>query len=125
MKRFAKPFLAVAAFGALAVASTAHARTDVVVSIGVPAPVHYVQPARVYTQPQPVYVAPRVVYREPVHSRGRGGAWGDSDRDGVPNLYDRDSRFFDPHAARQARRDADRDGVPNRYDRFPHNPHRR
>ena len=124
--KFAKPLLALAAFAGLAAVSTAHARTDVTVSIGVPAPV-YVQPRPVYVQPQPVYVQPRVLYHEPahVHYRGRGGSWGDSDRDGVPNIYDRDSRFYDWRAARQARRDRDGDGVPNRFDRAPHNPYYR
>ena len=35
--------------------------------------------------------------------------YGDRDRDGVPNRYDRDR---------------DGDGVPNRYDRNPNNPYR-
>lgn len=138
MNRFAKPLLvAVAAFGALAATSAAQARSDIHVSIGVQPPVRYVQPAPVYVQPQPVYVQPRPVYVQPQpvyhghgygHSRGRGGPWGDGDRDGVPNLYDRDSRFYDHDAARHARRahrDADRDGVPNRYDNAPHNPYYR
>jgi hypothetical protein len=37
------------------------------------------------------------------------GAYGDRDRDGVPNRADRDR---------------DNDGVPNRYDRAPNNPNR-
>ena len=41
----------------------------------------------------------------PPHARG----YGDRDRDGVPNRYDRDR---------------DNDGVPNRYDRRPNNPNR-
>ncbi len=42
----------------------------------------------------------------------RNGAWGDRDRDGIPNAYDRrDNR-------QQAWGDRDHDGVPNRYDRF-------
>jgi len=55
------------------------------------------------------------------------GAWGDADRDGVPNVYDRDSRFYDARAAYRhgGWGDADRDGVPNRYDRAPTNPYRR
>ena len=58
-----KPLLAAAiAFGTLAAASAAHARSDVVLSIGVPAPV-YVQPHRVYVQ-QPVYVQPESAYYE-------------------------------------------------------------
>lgn len=41
--------------------------------------------------------------------RSQRQGWGDSDRDGVPNRYDRDR---------------DGDGVPNRYDRRPGNPYR-
>src|SRR5436190_16774533 len=42
----------------------------------------------------------------------RSGPWGDRDRDGIPNAYDRyDNR-------RQAWRDRDHDGIPDRYDRF-------
>ncbi len=70
-------------------------------------------------QPQPVYRGhPRYVQRN--------GAWGDYDRDGVPNIHDRDSRFYDARVAhRHGGWDADRDGVPNRYDRAPNNPYRR
>jgi hypothetical protein len=42
-------------------------------------------------QPQPVYYGS---YR----TSHRQGAWGDADRDGVPNVYDRDSRFYDARA---------------------------
>jgi hypothetical protein len=126
----AKPLLAAAvAIGALAAASAAHARSDVVFSIGIQAPYGYVQPAPVYVQPQPVYVQPQPVYYGNGHHRGwdRRAAWRDYDRDGVPNIYDRDSRFYDHRAAHRAGgwRDADRDGVPNRYDHAPHNPYRR
>lgn len=103
----AKPLIAAAiAVGSLAVASAAHARSDVSFSIGIHAPVGYVQPAPVYVQPAPVYVQPRPVYVAPRpvyvapapvyyggrawhHRHGRNGAWGDYDRDGVPNRYDR------------------------------------
>ena len=145
----AKPLIAAAlAVGAFAAASAAHARTDVVFSIGVQAPYGYVQPEPVYVQPQPVYVQPRpvsvqpepvyvqprpvYVQPQPVYYGGyrtsyRHGAWGDADRDGVPNVYDRDSRFYDARAAHRHGNwgDADRDGVPNRYDRAPANPYRR
>lgn len=140
----ARPLLAAAvAIGTLAAASAAHARSDVFLSIGVQAPIGYVQPEPVYVQPQPVYVQPRHVYVEPqpVYVQPRHGyaqpqtvyyeshrgygrrAWGDADRDGVPNIYDRDSRFYDGRAAHRAGAwdDADRDGVPNRYDRAPGN----
>jgi hypothetical protein len=109
MTRFfsARPLLAAAvAFGALAAASAAHARSDVVLSIGVnggygyggyvqPAPVYvqpqpvYVQPQPVYVQPGPVYVQPEPVYYEHRRHHHRRGPWGDADRDGVPNRYDR------------------------------------
>jgi hypothetical protein len=143
MKRLfcAKPLLAAAlAFGALAAASAAHARSDVVFSIGIQAPYGYAEPQPVYVQPQPVYVQPQPVYTQPqpvyvqpqvVYGSHRGyerrGAWGDADRDGVPNIYDRDSRFHDARGGHRARvwGDADRDGVPDRYDRAPRNPYRR
>jgi len=97
----AKPLFAAAlAIGTLAAASAAHARSDVHFSIGIGAPIGYVQPAPVYVQPAPVYVQPRpvwvqpapVYYERPHHWRQRhhrNGAWGDYDRDGVPNRYDR------------------------------------
>jgi PXPV repeat-containing protein len=137
MNRLSLAKLLVATAGALAAlgaASVAHARSDVVLSIGIQAPYAYVQPAPVYVQPRHVYVQPEPVYVQPQpiysygHDRhhGRHGVWGDADRDGVPNVYDRDSRYYDGHAARRAAwGDADRDGVPNRYDRAPQNPYRR
>ena len=90
-------FLAAAALVAAALcgANAAHARSDVVFSVGinVPAPVYahpapvyvpapqpvYVQPAPVYVRPAPVYVAPRVVYGPPVYTGGyaRAGDHGD------------------------------------------------
>ena len=123
----AKPLIAAAlAVGTFAAASAAHARTDVVLSIGVPAPYGYVQPAPVYVQPRPVYVQPQPVYYGSYRTSHRQGVWGDADRDGVPNVYDRDSRFYDARAHRNGNwGDADRDGVPNRYDRAPANPYRR
>jgi hypothetical protein len=55
-----------------------------------------------------VAVAPRreVVYVEP--------RYGDADRDGIPNRYD---RVYNP------RWDIDGDGIPNRYDRTPRGGH--
>jgi hypothetical protein len=61
-------------------------------------------PPRAYYAPPPRYYGHddrRYYHRE------RG--WGDRDRDGVPNRYDRDR---------------DGDGVPNYYDRRPNNPYR-
>lgn len=141
MSRFlsARPLLTAAlALGAVMVGSAAYARSDVVLSIGLNAPYGYVQPAPVYVEPQPVYVQPRQVYVQPApvyyrygHERRyvqRTGAWGDWDRDGVPNIYDRDSREYDARAAHRHNGggfDRDHDGVPNQYDRAPNNPYRR
>ena len=62
----------------------------------------YVYSAPAYTYSAPAYVAP--AYRP----RNRGqNPYGDRDRDGIPNRYDRDR---------------DGDGVPNRYDARPMNP---
>ena len=120
--------------GAVLAASAAHARSDVYLSIGVPG--GYVQPAPVYVQPRPVYVQPQPIYGPaPIyydqHRRHDGwrhdgwrhdgwrhdgrrwghryGPYGDFDRDGIANQYDRDR---------------DGDGIRNRYDRFPQNPYR-
>jgi hypothetical protein len=134
MKRLSARSLATAAvvLGAFAAASAAHARSDVIFSIGVqspgygygyvqPAPV-YVEPAPVYVAPPPVYYAPRPVYVQPQvsyygHSRyerrhewrhggyeRRWGPYGDLDRDGIINRDDRDM---------------DGDGIRNRRDHFP------
>jgi len=130
-RRFAASVFGLAA---LAASAAANARTDVHVSIGIPAPV-YVQPAPVYVAPQPVYVQPRPVYVQPqpvyiqpapVYGHPRRGPWGDRDGDGVPNAHDRwDNRHHWNHARRSGPwGDADRDGVPNRHDRFPGHPYR-
>lgn len=68
----------------------------------------------------------------------RNGAWGDRDRDGIPNQYDRNNNRNNNNNWRGGRRDQDNDGIPNRYDtdrdgdgtpnrwdRNPANPHRR
>jgi hypothetical protein len=135
MKRIfsAKSLVAAAiALGAVVAASAAHARSDLIVSIGLNVPQAHVQPAPVYSprpvhvQPRPVYVQPQPVYRGQPRYAQRSGAWSDYDRDGVPNIRDRDSRFYDARVAhRHGSWDADRDGVPNRYDRAPGNPYRR
>ena len=135
MKRLftAKPLVSAAiALGAVVAATAAHARSDVVFSVGVNVPGSYVEPAPVYVQPRPVYVQPQPIYVQPRAYYGhgyyapRGGPHGDWDRDGVANRFDRDSRWFDPRAAHRhgGRRDADHDGMPNRVDRSPHNPYR-
>ena len=138
----AKPLVAAAiALGAVVAASAAHARSDVIVSIGLNVPVrHHVEPAPVYVQPQPVYVQPQPAYVQPqpvyVQPRPdyyghryygeRRGPYGDWDGDGVANRFDRDSRWFDPRVAHRhgGWRDVDHDGVRNRFDRAPHNPYR-
>ena len=100
----AKPLVAaVLAFGVLAAASAAHARSDVRGPSGSTCPsatcsrrrcmcsrsLSYVQPRPVYVQPQPVYGAAGVRGAYRGHRRG---AWGDRDRDGVPNIHDRAPR---------------------------------
>ena len=56
----------------------------------------------------------------------RGGPMGDADRDHIPNMFDRDSRFYDARATwRHAQwGDFDRDGVVNQFDSAPRNPRR-
>jgi hypothetical protein len=121
MKRlFSAKSIAAAAvvLGAFGAATAAHARSDVVFSIGVQVPgaYGYVQPAPVYVQPQPVYVAPRHVYTQPQYGWNQHG-W--DDRDGGRHQRHHRANFRGPWG------DYDRDGVPNRYDRFPGNAHRR
>jgi hypothetical protein len=140
---FSKRVVATAlGLAALVAATASHARTDVSLSIGIPVPGVYVQPAPVYVQPQPVYVQPRPVYVQPqpvyvqpqpvyvqpqaVYGYARRGPWGDRDGDGIPNARDRwDNRQHWNQAHRSGPwGDADRDGVPNRYDRHPGQPNR-
>ena len=59
-----------------------------------------------------VAVAPAIVTSADAQVPPRNGAWGDRDRDGVPNTFDQYNNN------RQQAWDRDRDGVPNRYDRF-------
>jgi hypothetical protein len=103
--------------GALAVAGAlsagiAQARSDVQWSVTIGAPIGvpvYSQPYPVYAQPYPVYTQPVPVVRYPAYPRGYiQSAYGDRDRDGIPNRYD---RVYNP------RWDRDGDGIPNRYDR--------
>jgi hypothetical protein len=83
----------------------------------------YVQPEPAYVYQAPVYVQPRGGYHGYDRSYERRGAWGDADRDGVPNAYDRNPYGQNRAVHRAGWGDADRDGVPNRYDRAPRNPH--
>ncbi|HEX2544334.1 MAG TPA: hypothetical protein VHL79_05625 [Ramlibacter sp.] len=114
-----KPLLAAAVAVAALAAGTAHARSDVYFSIGIQPSYGYVQPAPVYVQPAPVYTYPSGVYYYQEPRVSRRGPWGDADRDGIPNRYDR----YD-NSRRGGYGDRDRDGVPNRFDRAPHNPYR-
>ena len=50
-------------------------------------------------------------YPQQAQQPPRGGAWGDRDRDGVPNAYDPYN-----NNRRRGMGDQDRDGIPNRYD---------
>ncbi len=69
------------------------------------------QSVDVYVTPSnPVYVTPTNPYAPPP----RGGAFGDRDRDGIPNIAD---NYNNNRDNRGGRGDQDRDGVPNRYDR--------
>ena len=90
-------------------------------AITVPAHAEYGEryPHRVIVVPAPP-PPPQVYYGQPHYGqpyRGHGDdrwdhrrrGWGDNDRDGIPNRYDRDR---------------DNDGVSNRYDRRPNNPYR-
>jgi hypothetical protein len=74
-----------------------------------------------------VYIGPQQAQQPP-----RGGAWGDRDRDGIPNAFDTHN-----NNRRRGSGDQDHDGIPNRYDtdrdgdgrpnqwdRAPANPHR-
>lgn len=63
------------------------------------------RPGYYYTQPAWVQVGSGWEYR--------AGGWGDRDRDGIPNRYDR----YDNRRGAYGRGDRDRDGVPNRFDR--------
>lgn len=88
-----------------------------------PPPVVYA-PAPVYAPPPVVYrPAPRVVYEQPVVvSRpvpivygGYHGAYGDRDRDGIPNYRDRHDN--------RGHWDRDRDGIPDWRDHYDNRRH--
>jgi hypothetical protein len=124
------------ALGALVAGTAAHAGSDVR---------PYVRPAPAYVQPHTVqfgHDSDRVDRNERFNRNDRfdrndrldrndrfdrrGGPMGDSDRDGIPNRFDRDSRFYDARATYRDVRwgDFDRDGVVNQFDRAPYNPRR-
>ena len=80
-----------------------------------------------------VYIGtPEPQYPQQAQQPPRGGAWGDRDRDGIPNAFDQNNN------RRRGGGDQDHDGIPNRYDtdrdgdgrpnqwdRSPANPNRR
>ena len=111
-------FLALGAFGA---ASVAQARSDVQFSISVGSPGFYVQPTPVYMQPDPVFVrsAPVFVRPTPIYVRPAPVA--------VQPVYGYGYSYRNGYKvkAKGPWGDDDRDGVANRYDRFPANPYRR
>jgi hypothetical protein len=138
--------LAAASLGAL-VPVAANAQQYTVVRVAPPAPVQEVVPAPrrgyvwapgyydyrgnqyIWVQGRWMRERPGLAWREArwVERNGEwhrvGGDWqrrgpyGDRDRDGVPNRYDRDTAY-------RPNGDRDGDGVANKYDRFPNNPNR-
>jgi len=73
----------------------------------------------VYVSPSPpVYVTPAPTY---TYDHPRHGAFGDRDRDGIPNIAD---NYNNNRDRRGPWGDRDGDGVPNRWDDRPNNPWR-
>jgi hypothetical protein len=110
----------VIALGAIVAGSAAHARTEVIW-------VQHQQARTMHVQPQTVQFGhDRDRFDRFDRFERRGGVLGDADRDGIPNKFDRDSRFYDARATwRHAQwGDFDRDGVVNQFDRAPRNPRR-
>lgn len=118
--------LALAGLGTAGLAQARGNDVDVQWSVTIGTPGVYM-PAPVVVAPQPVYMQRPVVraYPAPVYVPApvyrtypgyyRHAGWGDADRDGIPNRYD---RVYNP------RWDRDGDRVPNRYDRHPNRPDR-
>ena len=106
------------ALGAVVAGTAAHAGTNVTLVVGQNSPHRYVQPAPVVAQLQTVQ------FRRDGNRFDRPLA--DADRDGIPNKFDRDSRFYDARATQRHAQwsDFDRDGVVNQFDRAPRNPRR-
>ncbi len=128
--------VAAVALGAVGMASAAHARSDVSLSIGFNAPIGYgyVQPAPVYVEPQPVYVEPQSYYVQPqVYVQPRpvfygGGEWRHDEwrREQLRREEIRREEWRRHHGwDHNGWADSDHDGVPNRFDRAPNNPYRR
>ena len=109
--------------------TAAQARTDVTVVVGLGSPHRYVQPAPAFVPPQAIYPQAQSVRFgfDRFDGFDRRGAFGDADRDGIPNRFDRDSRFYDGRAALRHAQwgDFDGDGVVNKFDRAPRNPYSR
>jgi hypothetical protein len=155
MNRLFTKSLAVAALtlGALATATSAQARDNVQVSIGVQVPGLYLHTGPIHVQPRPVYVQP-VYLSAPSHhghfdqgrryEEPRRIVYNDRGRDAYNNHgYDAYPRAYPMHNPPQTRaygpygdldrdgvvnlRDHDRDGdgVRNRNDRHADNPYRR
>ena len=57
-----------------------------------------------------IYIGPQ--YPQQAQHPPRGGAWGDRDRDGVPNAHDN----YNNNRGRRGWGDQDNDGIRNRYD---------
>jgi hypothetical protein len=116
LKSIAAAAVVLGAFGA---ASSAHAATDVFFSVQAPGVYLQTGPAYGYVQPQ--YVQPQ--YVQPQY----GQTWYRGYQPQVITVYERDGwRHHRNHVQRiGAYGDYDRDGVPNRWDRAPANPYRR
>jgi hypothetical protein len=127
------------ALGAVVAGTAAHAGTNVTLVVGQTSS-RYVQPAPMVAQLQTVQFGhdrERFDRNDRFERNDRFGrndrfdrrdiAFGDSDRVGIPNKFDRDSRFYDARATQRHAQwgDSDRDGVPNQFDRAPNNPRRR
>ncbi len=117
------------ALAAVVAGSAAHAQTGAMLVVDMNASHRHAQPAVFvqHTQPQTVQFGhDRDRFDRFDRNDRRGGAFGDSDRDGIPNKFDRDSRFYDARAAYRHVQwgDFDRDGVVNQFDRAPRNPRR-
>jgi hypothetical protein len=80
------------------------------------------QPGYRYIQPEWVAHNGRWVLVRGYWTEARGRGYGDRDRDGIPNRYDRDRD--DDGVRNRNDRDRDGDGVPNRRDARPDNPNR-
>lgn len=105
------------ALGGLAALQPAQARPDVqwAVTIGTPVYRGPVYGTPVYLPAPPVYVQPApVIYAAPAYGY-----------DDYPERWRPAPRHHHHHHGRDGYRDSDRDGVPDRWDRQPGNPWRR